>query len=232
MRTTFPDGPGVLKRVWDRAYETGYQVFRALSMFVVRPLFLVRPVGPVPEIPAGPLIVCANHASYLDPVFVQFVIERRLVFVMTKEFYRRWSGRWFFRAARAIPVASGRHARRGLVQALARLRQGQAIGIFPEGRLTRDGTLGPPQRGVSFLARMGRAPILPLGIFGNRRAWPRGAPCFRRSDVRIAFGPLLPPPPIRPAPGREEEQTFTHRIMDEVAAAKRRAKQSGRSQTP
>jgi 1-acyl-sn-glycerol-3-phosphate acyltransferase len=120
----------------------------------------------------------------------------------------------------------------GLERALVQLQRGQAVGIFPEGRLSLDGELTRPERGVAILARMAQAPVLPLGIYGNRRAWPRGAPWVRRSDVRVAFGPLIPPPPAHPAPGREEERAFARRIMAAVAEARERARKTGHGAPP
>ena len=223
--------PGFLRRLWEGVYGLGYEALRVVILLFLRPLFQIRRVGPQPKLPPGPLIVCANHASYLDPVFLQLVIRRRVVFVMTNDFYVLPSMRWFFWAARAIPVASGRLAKTGLERALGQLRQGRIVGIFPEGRLSPDGSLSRPQRGVSLLARMGRAPILPAGLFGNHRAWPRGAAWGRRSDVRVAFGPLIPPPDSTP-PGREAERTYARRIMAAVAEAREMARAGGRSQAP
>lgn len=220
-----------MRRVLEDAYDLGYQALRVVVMLFFRPLFLVRRVGPAPELPEGPLIVCANHGSYFDPVFLQLAIRRRIVFVMTNDFYVMPSARWFFWAARAIPVASGRLAKTGLERALLQLRKGRAVGIFPEGRLSPDGSLGRPQRGVSLLARMGHASILPAGMYGNHRTWPRGARWARRSDVRIAFGPLIPPPDSTP-PGREAERAYARRIMDAVAQAREMARAGGRSRVP
>ena len=209
-----------LGRVWNAAYEGGYAGFRGLASICLRPLFLTRLVGPPPVLPDGPFIVCANHASYLDPVFLQLVLERRIVFVMTNDFYRQPAGRWFFRLVGAIPVGAGRLARDGLERAIALLRQGQPVGIFPEGRLSPDGALGPPQRGVAILSRMGRAPVLPLGLAGNLRAWPKGAAWMRRADVRVGAAPLLGPPQGQT---REEERLFAREVMAGIAVARARA---------
>ena len=226
-----PPNPGALRRAVEGAYDLGYGALRVVVLLFFRPLFLVRRVDPLPAFPPGPLIVCANHASYFDPVFLQLVIRRRIVFVMTNDFYVLPAGRWFFWAARAIPVASGRLAKTGLERALLQLRKGRIIGIFPEGRLSPDGSLTRPQRGDALLARMGRAHILPVGMFGNHRTWSRDARWARRSDVRIAFGSPIPPPEPAP-PGREAERAYAQRIMHAVAEARERARAAGYSPIP
>jgi 1-acyl-sn-glycerol-3-phosphate acyltransferase len=192
-------------------------------LMLFRPLFLVRRVGPLPGLPDGPILFCSNHASYLDPAFLQLVISRRVVFMMTSDFYRRWWGRWFFRLVGAIPVGRGRRAQRGMEQAVAVLRAGGAIGIFPEGRLSRDGSVGPAQRGIAILARMGHAAVAPMGIWGNRRAWPRGASWFRLSDVRVAFAPVLPAAAAEALRGREDERRFAAEVRDRILRARERA---------
>ncbi len=212
-----PDDAGALARIWNHTYERGYGACRGLATMCLRPLFLTRWIGAPPVLPDGPFIVCANHASYLDPIFLQMLLDRRIVFVMTNDFYRQPAGRWFFNMVGAIPVGAGRLARDGLMRAIALLRQNQAIGIFPEGRLSPDGALGPPQRGVSILSRMGRAPVLPLGIAGNLRAWPKGAPWLRRADVRVAAGALLTPPQGQT---REQERMFAREVMAAVGDAR------------
>ena len=78
---------------------------------------------------------------------------------------------------------------------------------------------------------MGRAPILPAGMFGNLRTWSRDATWLKRSDVRIAFGPLLSPPPPIPI-GREAERAYARTIMAAVAKARETARSTGRSTVP
>ena len=224
--------PGWFRPVWDGGFALVYGVMRIALLLVFRPYYLVRRVGPPPSLPKGAWILCANHASYLDPVFLQLVIHRRVIFVMTNDFYSRKWGRWFFKLVDAIPVASGRMAKQGLERAVQFLRSGQPIAIFPEGRLSTDGTTNPPQRGVAMIARMGRAPILPAGIYGNLRAWPKGAPWMRRSDVRIAFGPLIAPPAAQPPPGRQEERAYAARLMESIREARDRARRAGRGAHP
>jgi 1-acyl-sn-glycerol-3-phosphate acyltransferase len=142
------------------------------------------------------------------------VVPRRVTFVMTNDFYRSRVANWFFRLVGALPVGAGADGRSSFRRAMALLRMGGTIVLFPEGRLSPDGNLLRPQRGVSILARTTGATVVPVAIRGSRRAWGKGATRIRRADVRIAFGP-----PMRwTGPGgRAEEQAFADRVMAAVA---------------
>ena len=92
--------PGSLaQKIWRPTYEVGYQVFKGTVLFFMRPLYRVRRVGPRPHLPSDGVLLCPNHASYLDPAFVQLVLRRRVTFVMTNDFYVLPAGRWFLYAA-------------------------------------------------------------------------------------------------------------------------------------
>jgi len=211
-------GPGAIElfgRWWRRLYEVGYLGLQGLTTLLFRPLFLVRRVGARSALPPGGLLLCPNHESYLDPALVQLALpRRRLTFVMTNAFYGAPYVRAFFRLVGAIPVAPGRLAWDSVRRAAALLRMGRAVVVFPEGRLSRTGEMGPAQRGVAVLARAGHAQVLPVAIAGSRRAWPRGAHWLRRANVRIAVGE---PMRFDGPPGRDSEQAFADEILARVS---------------
>lgn len=206
-------------RTWRALYEGIYFVLECVTRLLFRPLFRVRRVGPLPRLPEGGVLLCPNHQSYLDPALLQLVWRRRMTFVMTNDFYSSPSARWFFRLVGAIPVARGKLARDSLRRAEALLRIGGAVVVFPEGRLSIDGSLHRGQRGVAVVARRARVPVLPVAIAGSIRAWPRGARWLRKADVRIAFGT---PRSWEGPPDRESEQAFADSVMLEISELRRR----------
>jgi 1-acyl-sn-glycerol-3-phosphate acyltransferase len=209
-----PHPPPPFVRLWALLYAGCYAIFASGVGVFLRALFRVRRTGPQPALPAGGMLVCSNHQSYLDPAFVQLVFARRLTFVMTNDFYRVKKANWFFRLVGAMPVAPGRMAWATMRRAAALLRLGHAVVVFPEGRLSEDGTLHPFQRGVAVLVRRARVPVVPVAIEGSRRAWPKGAKWVRRADVRLAIGAPL----HRADDVRDGDQAFADRMHGAIAS--------------
>lgn len=219
--------PTRLGRLWRGAYEIGYGILKAFTWMAFRPLFGVHRLGPPPAWPTGGFLLCANHTSYLDPAFLQLVVPRRVTFVMTNDFYVIPWGRWFFALVGAVPMGPGRLGHRGLRRAAALLKRGHVVALFPEGRLSRDGTPGEPQRGVGYLARRTGVPVVPVAITGAFEVWPRGARWFRQSRVRLLFGSPRrwerpPGSPPTPREAREPERRMAQALMDDVRALRTR----------
>jgi 1-acyl-sn-glycerol-3-phosphate acyltransferase len=106
------------------------------------PLYRIRAFGPgAGRLPLrGPLLLVSNHAAYLDPFWIAKVVPRQVRPMMTSLFYDLPVVRWLSRhVARAIRVPTGTFRREApeLQEAIAALRNGECIVIFPEGILRR-----------------------------------------------------------------------------------------------
>lgn len=164
-----------------------YYVSRGLVRLLARGLLKLRVEGRehVPE--TGSVIISGNHIANFDPPLIGASLRRSAYYLAKEElFHPRLLGS-YLRRIHAIPVSRGRADREALSQALAVLRQGQALVIFPEGTRSRSGQLGEFHKGVAFLARRSGAPIVPVGVQG---------PYGWRRPVVIRFGPAfrLPDP--------------------------------------
>ncbi len=141
---------------------------------------------------SGPLLLAANHRSFLDP-FVIGTLVRRPVYYMAKRelFEKRWQA-WVLNALGAFPVDRGAGDRDAMDTARAILERGDCVVVFPEGTRVRPGPLGSPRRGVGRLALETGAPVAPVAVIGSdavRRGWR-----IRPRKVRIRVGrPLLFP---------------------------------------
>jgi glycerol-3-phosphate dehydrogenase (NAD(P)+) len=147
----------------------------------------------------GPLLLAANHRSFLDP-FVIGALTRRPVYYMAKRelFEKRWQA-WLLNGLGAFPVDRGAGDKDAMDTARMILERGDCVVIFPEGTRVRRGPLGSPRRGVGRLALETGAPVAPIAVIGTedvRRGWR-----VRPRRVRIRVGaPLRYPTVERPSP--------------------------------
>lgn len=140
------------------------------------------------QVPAeGPLILAANHISYLDPLCVAYVGHqrgRRVRFLGMAELFRSRALGGFLRRLGHIPVARGTdRASTSLTSALAALDAGQCVGIFPEGGISRDLNPRTGRTGVVRLAQASGAPVVPVGLWGAHRLVTPGRPLRWRPGV-------------------------------------------------
>ncbi len=140
------------------------------------------------HLPAGPCIVAGNHSSLLDWAFVARFVDRPIRFVLTREFYDQRGLTAIYRQLGIIPIRDGAIELSAMRQLLATLERGEIVGVFPEGRITRDGRLLPAQPGVIAIAGRAGVPIVPVGLRGAFEAFPRDARLPRPRPVHVAYG--------------------------------------------
>lgn len=139
----------------------------------------------------GPLILAANHRSFLDSIFIPLVVSRRVTFVAKAEYFDDPKTAWFFRAMGQIPIrrSGGSASDAALAAATEVLAGGGVFGIYPEGTRTRDGYLHRGKTGVARLALASGAPIVPVGLVGTDDCQPTDKLLPRPfRHVRIRFG--------------------------------------------
>jgi 1-acyl-sn-glycerol-3-phosphate acyltransferase len=150
------------------------------------------------HIPAeGPVILAANHRSFLDPFIIATTLKRPMYYVAKKELFARPWQAWLLNALGAFPVDRGTGDRSMVDSAKAILDRGDAVLIFPEGTRVRPGSLGRSKRGVGRLALETGAPVVPVAIIGTesiRRGWR-----IRPHKVRVRVGRPLTFPQVHEA---------------------------------
>jgi 1-acyl-sn-glycerol-3-phosphate acyltransferase len=154
----------------------------------------------------GPVILAANHRSFLDPFLIGCCIRRPVYFVAKKElFEKRWQG-WILNRLGAFPIRRGAADEESMATARGVLERGGALVIFPEGTRHRKGPLAQPKRGVGRLALETGAPVVPIAILGSERA--RRGWKIRPVWVRVRCGrPLTIPRVEQPSPRLAPEVT-------------------------
>ncbi|MGH2675291.1 MAG: lysophospholipid acyltransferase family protein, partial [Actinomycetota bacterium] len=131
----------------------------------------------------GGFILAANHLSFVDSLFMPLVCPRPVVFLGKADYFESWRTRWFFRATGVIPVRrQGGSAGEAAIQAgIEALREGRAVGIYPEGTRSPNGRLYRGKTGVARMALEARVPVIPVAIRGSEDIMPLEAKVPRLS---------------------------------------------------
>ena len=142
----------------------------------------------------GPCVVAANHVSGLDPMLLLASARRPLRFLIAREEYQRFGMTWLFDAMGCIPVDRERNPEQALRAALRALKEGEAVALFPHGKIHLDSD--PPRKikkGAVRLACLTGAPIIPLRITGIRGAGGVVSGVLLRGRAQIEIFPSLSP---------------------------------------
>lgn len=215
-------------------YKTSTFLMRNVTLVYVR----MKLVGDRDHIPAdGPLLVTANHSSFLDPWFIAAAFPRPISYLINEHWYNRsTTWRWFFRSNGVLPIRGD--ARRTIDDVVAHLRDGRVVGIFPEGRISADGTIGRFKSGFAKAAAATGAPVVPLGLRNNYEIMPRTRRFPRAGTVEVHAGrPMSFAEKPRENVRQEELRAFRDRVFQEVCrlsgrgARARNVRPAGTSQT-
>ena len=122
----------------------------------------------------GPCILIANHTSHNDGSFIPQVFwKKKLHVLVTTKWYDKKMLHIFFSHLRYIPINLKEMDNSWMEKAVEVIKNGESVLIFPEGKLSKDGTLGEFHPGFLMLARLTDAPVIPLAISGGYRKFHR-----------------------------------------------------------
>ena len=150
------------------SYPFGYPLAKALLNRPLRRAYDVQVDGDA-CLPDGPVVLAANHRSFMDSIFLALVVDRRVSFLAKAEYFDRRRTAWIFRSTGQIPIRRGdpTGARGAMDAALDVLGRGGVVGVYPEGTRSRDGRLHRGTLGPARLAATSGAPIVPIGLRGT-----------------------------------------------------------------
>ena len=171
--------------------------------------FKVRGEEHIPTV--GPAIIACNHVSFVDAVLLMAASPRPIRFVMDQRIFSIPVLGWLFKLGKAIPVASQKDDPAAYAAAFEAadkvLADGDLLGIFPEGAITRDGQLQPFKGGIMKILERRPVPVVPValqnlwGSFFSRVDGVAMAKPFRRglfSPVALVAGAALRAPDVNP----------------------------------
>ena len=176
---------------------------RFLLWLLTKTFYRIRVEGRdnIPE-KGGALFVC-NHVSFVDAPLLMASTDRKIRFLMHREYYNLWWIKPFTKMLGLIPIASDlgpREMIESLQAARDAIRDGHVVCIFAEGKITRTGDLNEFLRGFERIMKGNDASIVPIALVGvwgsifsfeNGRffwKWPKKIPYH----VTIRFGKNLP----------------------------------------
>ena len=150
------------------SYTTTRLTLGTFLRIMFRPRYLDRSKIPVD----GPLIIAANHLSHIDPAFIMTAVKRPISYMSKKEHFDGAVRRLVFKKVGVIPVDRESGGTDALDGAIEVLKDGGAIGIFPEGTRSKTGVMGKGKTGVARLAASTGAAVVPVAIRQTGDVWP------------------------------------------------------------
>ena len=190
-----------------------YEPVRIVTMLHALITFRARSRGSA-NVPAGPLILAPNHASFMDHFFAAAFIRRRIQFMAKSQLFSSGPLTYIFSHGGVFPVRRGNQDEEAFVSAFRILERGGAIGMYCEGGRSRSGQLAAEAKtGIGRLALESGAPVVPVAILGSNqvRNWKR----LRFPKVRVSYGT-----PFRFAvehdPPREHQQEAADYILERI----------------
>ena len=195
-----------------------YALLRLLALGIAKCWFRLKVEGRERVPSVGPVLLAANHMSFLDPPVVGAATDRPLFFLAKAELFRIPLFGALIRAVNSKPVRREGSDPAALRQAVGLLRERKALLVFPEGTRGTEGVLGKAKAGVGMLALLSEAPVVPTFIQGTGRALPRGRLFPRPARVRVVFGPPLQFKRRRAREDKAAYQAVSDEIMNAIAA--------------
>jgi len=173
----------------------------------------------------GPVILASNHVSYLDPLVLAYLADRRhrrIRFLAKSELFEKRGLGWALRRIGQIPVQRNTSdAAASLGDAIAALRRGECVAVFPEGTISLDLEPMPGKTGVARLAAASGVAVTPVGLWGAQRVLFKGRkPRWQRGVAEA----VVVGDPVRVA-ADEDVYDATDRIMQSIATCVARARE-------
>lgn len=160
-------------------------------MLLFRPKVINRKNFPM----NGAAILASNHLSFSDSIFLPLVAPRRITFLAKSEYFtgkglKGLISKGFFAGVGQVPIdrSGGRASEAAVNTAVAILKSGKLLGIYPEGTRSPDGRLYRGRTGIARIALEAGVPIVPVAMIGTFEIQPPGQVRPKIKKVKIAYG--------------------------------------------
>ena len=188
---------------------------------ILRPLgavfFSLRAKGSGAIPSTGPLLLAVNHCSFLDPWLLAGIVRKRQIrFLINERWYHR-SALWthLFDAWGVLP-ASRHHPEKTVLHVVQALEKGDAVAVFPEGKISSNGLISRGRVGIGWMAAMAGVPVLPCALVGSFQVLPKHRRFPRPAPVELRIGEFLEYPCAEMPPTLEHVHDFSTRVMEAI----------------
>ena len=192
-----------------------YKIFKILCRIWYGIFLRTKVIGAenIPE--EGAFILAANHMANWDPPFLGTFISREVCFMGKEELFKNPVMAAVCRGLHVFPVKRGAADKTAIKTAIKILKNGDCLGVFPEGTRSKTGKIGKAESGVSLIAAMTKVPIIPAAIVNTEKIF-SSAVKFPR--LAVVYGK-----PIYfdgNAKDKEKLSDFAQFVMQEIAKLK------------
>lgn len=165
-----------------------WTVSRFLVLVFSKVWFRIRCEGADKLPKDGGVLLVANHSSYLDPGMVGITATRWVGFLAQAGLASLAPCRWWLSQVGVTLIDRDAPSKQAMRLISDCLKAGEVVGLFPEGTRSKDGSVDVFKGGVEFLVRRTKATVVPIGIDGSHRAYPRGTWFPRPRKIVVRYG--------------------------------------------
>ena len=155
-----------------------YRVVRNIAWFLCKILFPMKVIGAENVPKDGPVLICSNHISMVDPVLIAVSFKRQITYMAKKELFGTKFTNWFFRNLGMVPVDRGASDIAALRICLETLNEGRILGVFPQGHRFKQDENHEIQSGAAIMALRSKAVVVPVHVSAPLKF-------FRKNTVRF-----------------------------------------------
>lgn len=165
-----------------------YFLARYVMLLIFKVIHPYKIVGKENVPGSGRTLICSNHVTYGDPIYVACAVAHRQLHFMAKaELFKNPIAGAFLRSLGAFPISRGTGGAEGIQTAIRLIEEEEVVCMFPEGTRSKTGELLNMKTGASMLAEKTQCTVVPVAIVGKGGTPPR---IFHR--MMICVGTPIP----------------------------------------